>query len=259
MSILNEILAAKREEVAFRKKGMPREELTAGPLFRRPTLSLRRALENAPCGVIAEFKRKSPSKGFIKEGADAAEIVGGYAAAGAAACSVLTDERYFGGSLDDLVRARTAVDIPLLRKDFVIDPYQVDEARAHGADAVLLIAAALGVGQCAELAAYARASGLEVLLEVHSAAELEYVGPEVDLVGVNNRNLSTFVTDVRVSFELAGRIPAACLKVSESGIYSADTVKKLREAGFGGFLIGDNFMREPDPALALEKLLRDAG
>lgn len=255
---MDKILAAKREEVAFRKEGMPLPELTAGPLFRRPTLSLRRALEAVPCGVIAEFKRRSPSRGFIKEGADAAGIVGGYAAAGAAACSVLTDSAYFGGSLDDLVRARASVGIPLLRKDFVIDPYQIAEARAHGADAVLLIAAALSPGQCSELAAYAHTLGLEVLMEVHAAAELGHLNPCVDLVGVNNRNLATFVTDVDTSFKLADRIPARCVKVSESGIYSAGTVKALQKAGYRGFLIGDSFMREPDPALALKKLLEDA-
>lgn len=168
---------------------------------------MRHALESSPYGIIAEFKRKSPSKGFIHRDADVAQVVSGYAASGAAACSVLTDTLYFGGSPEDLMRARAVVDIPLLRKDFIVDPYQLAEAAAWGADVVLLIAAALTPGQCRELAEAAHELGLEVLLEVHHQDELDRICEQVDIVGINNRNLATFVTDIYTSFELAKQIP----------------------------------------------------
>lgn len=259
MTILDKILQTKREEVAVHKRFMPQEILKEMPLAARTPLSMREALEASPCGIIAEFKRKSPSMGFINEQAVVAEVVRGYAANGASACSVLTDFFYFGGTPEDLMVARNAVEIPLLRKDFVIDPYQIFEAKSFGADAVLLIAAALVPAQCEELAEVAHSLGLEVLLEVHNAAECSRIYPGIDMVGVNNRNLATFVTDIYTSFELAKTIPSCHLRVSESGIGSFGTVKALRDCGYRGFLIGERFMREDRPAAALKKFIENAG
>lgn len=259
MNILDQILETKREEVASRKRKISARDLAVTPFAKRKTLSMRQALENVPVGIIAEFKRKSPSKGYIYENAIAPEIVEGYALQGAAACSVLTDTGYFGGSLLDLALTRKAVNIPLLRKDFIIDEYQIAEARAYGADAILLIAAAMPVAKCLELTEVAHSYGLEVLLEVHNEKELQHIQPGVDMVGVNNRNLATFVTDINTSFELAEKIPACHLKVSESGIHSMETVKALQNAGYRGFLIGERFMREKQPDMALKHFLSYAG
>lgn len=257
MTILEQIVATKREEVAAHKKQISYNELLESPYARRQRLSMRIALENSPYGIIAEFKRKSPSKGFIHRDAIVSEIVRGYVCCGASACSVLTDAHYFGGSEEDLKHAREAVGVPLLRKDFMIDAYQIAEAAAWGADAVLLIASVLSPAQCSELASVAHELGLEVLLEIHHGGELGHICPDVDMVGVNNRNLSTFVTDIYTSFELAKQIPASFLKISESGIGSVETVKALQEAGYGGFLIGECFMKEARPDLALKNFIGD--
>jgi len=252
MNILETILATKKNEVAKAKKVLPMEEIRAlAQEVKRPKLSMRTALENSPTGIIAEFKRKSPSKGFIKQGANAVEIAGGYAHNGAAGISVLTDGEYFGGSIKDLIAARAVASVPLLRKDFVIDPYQICQARIAGADCILLIAAALDPETTAKLAEFAHTLNLEVLLEVHNREELAHFNDAVDIVGVNNRNLATFATDVAVSEELAAYIPGSAVKISESGISSSDTVRALREKGFRGFLMGENFMKEADPAAAL--------
>ena len=237
MDILEQIIATKRQELSFTK-----------------TRSLKKALAESPTGIIAEFKRKSPSKGWIHEDARPEEVVPAYAAAGAAAISVLTDESYFGGSLDFIRRVRPLVDIPILRKDFIIDPYQLAEARLAGADAVLLIAACLSRTDCAALLAEAHRLGLEVLLEIHSREELDYVTPEVDVVGVNNRHLGSFVTDVRTSFEMIGG--SHPLFISESGICDPETVRALRAAGYRGFLMGETFMRQPDPGNALATFIQ---
>ena len=179
-----------------------------------------------------------------------------YQANGAAALSILTDTPYFGGSAEDLIAARPQIDIPILRKDFTIDEFQLYESRAIGADAVLLIAAALPLARCRELAATAHRLGLEVLLEIHSEKELDYISDEVDMIGVNNRNLGTFDTRVGNSFRLAGQLPQDRLLVSESGISDPETVKKLREAGFRGFLIGENFMKTADPGYGLDTFIK---
>ena len=239
MDILETIIATKREELA-------------GATARKR--SLRQALAASPSGIIAEFKRKSPSKGWIHADAMPEQVVPAYAEAGAAALSVLTDEPYFGGSLDFIRRVRPLVDIPILRKDFIIDPFQLAEAKLAGADAVLLIAACLSRTDCAALLAEAHRLGLEVLLEIHSPEELDYITPDVDVVGVNNRHLGTFVTDVQTSFDLAPLLAQRAdgpLFVSESGISDPATVRALREAGFRGFLMGENFMKQPDPGAAL--------
>ena len=227
MSVLNRILKTKQEEVTERKNRISERDLMSTLLAGRQRLSMRKALEESATGIIAEFKRKSPSGGFIHEAAGVQEVVGGYVRNGAAACSVLTDTDYFGGSLLDLAMARRVSDIPLLRKDFIVDSYQLAEAVAYGADAVLLIAAALSPAQCRELADAAHGLGLEILLEIHREEELEYVSPEMDMVGINNRNLTTFETDIYTSFRLASQVPVACLKVAESGIRAMETAGKL--------------------------------
>jgi indole-3-glycerol phosphate synthase len=270
MDILEQIIATKRRELHFCKRR-----------------SLKKALAESPTGIIAEFKRKSPSKGWIREEALPEEVVPAYAAAGAAAVSILTDESYFGGSLEFIRRVRPLVDLPILRKDFIIDPYQLYQAAEAGADAVLLIAACLDRAECAALTAEAHRLGLEVLLEIHSPEELDYVTPGVDVVGVNNRHLGSFVTDVQTSFDmvpLLGQRAGATSRadgnyfsdrfaekpisappsttpthapqerpvfVSESGISDPAMVRALREAGFRGFLMGEHFMRQSDPGAAL--------
>lgn len=223
----------------------------------RPAASFSKALLGSPTGIIAEFKRRSPSKGYIKEGADVGRIVGGYSENGAAAISVLTDRDYFAGSLGDLRAARAVTDKPLLRKDFIIDPYQICEARIAGADVILLIASALTPDRCGELAAFARSLGLEVLLELHDETELAYIDANIDVVGINNRDLTTFVTDTDVSVGLSGMLPASIVRISESGISSPDTVRTLRGKGFRGFLMGENFMKEADPAGALGAFIKE--
>jgi indole-3-glycerol phosphate synthase len=253
MNILKKILATKREELSAGKSRRSFDELFDGArAVERPPVSFSAALATSETGIIAEFKRRSPSKGFFDAAADAYAVVGGYASRGAAAVSVLTDAEYFGGSLADLVAARqAAANVPLLRKDFIIDPYQICEARIAGADFVLLIAAAMDSrGQCEDLAGFARSLGLETLLEIHGEPELDFVNGAIDAVGVNNRDLTTFVTDVAVSERLCPLLPSGLVKVSESGISSPDTVMALRAAGFDGFLMGENFMRTGDPVTA---------
>ena len=213
MNILEQIIATKRREIAAAQavKSMARIEAEASALTRQ-AVSFRKALLASPTGIIAEFKRKSPSKGFIKQEADTAGITAGYKRAGAAAVSVLTDRDYFAGCLDDLISARRKLSIPILRKDFIIDPYQICEARIAGADVILLIAAALTPADVRSLAGYARSLGLEVLLEIHNEQELGHLCDEVDVAGINNRDLTSFRTDPARSFELGGRIPERFVK-----------------------------------------------
>ncbi len=280
--ILSQIVADKRIEVAEAKAALPLEQLREMALAApRSTRSMKAALASSSSGIISEFKRKSPSKGWIHEDAQPGDVVPGYAASGASAISILTDYKYFGGKLDFIRQMRPLVDVPILRKDFIIDEYQLFEARLVGADAVLLIAACLSVEECSSLLAKAHELGLEVLLETHSESELAYVSPDVDMLGVNNRNLGTFHTDVANSFKMAKAIysapeegltapatarrkmlaylrkPAGPVLVSESGISNTETVRKLREAGFRGFLMGENFMKESDPAGALRNFIAE--
>lgn len=255
MDILEEIVAHKRIEVAEQKEQTPARKLYAeverimseGVTKR----SLSQALTENDFGIIAEFKRKSPSKGWIKEDGKPEIIPPSYEQAGAAALSILTDEKYFGGSLDFIKKARPLVSRPILRKDFIIDEYQLFQARHIGADAVLLIAADLNKQEVRSLTATAHELGLEVLLELHSEHELDYAEIPVDAIGVNNRNLGTFVTDVQNSFRLAARLPQDKVLVSESGISDPGVIRLLREAGYRGFLIGENFMKTDNPGEAL--------
>lgn len=257
-TILDNIIQTKHVEIATAKAAKPFATLwNEAQAVSRPGRSFRQALERSETGIIAEFKRRSPSKGFIHQNAKVTDVIPGYAAAGAAACSVLTDTVYFGGSPDDLREARKSVDIPLLRKDFIIDEYQIAQARIWGADVILLIAAALTPAEVERLSLFAHSLGLEVLLEIHDVCELAHICPAVDVVGINNRNLATFATDVETSFRLGGQIPGRYLRISESGIGSPDTVRRLREAGFRGFLMGENFMKETDPATALQHFIEE--
>ena len=253
--ILEEIVAHKRIEVAEQKEQTPPRKLYAeiermmAEGVRKRSLS--QALAEDAFGIIAEFKRKSPSKGWIKEDGKPELIPPSYEKAGAAALSILTDEKYFGGNMDFVRKARPLVNLPILRKDFIIDEYQLFQARHIGADAVLLIAADLGKQEVRSLTALAHELQLEVLLELHSEHELDYADIPVDAVGVNNRNLGTFVTDVENSFRLAARLPQDRVLVSESGISNPETIKLLREVGYRGFLIGETFMKTDDPGQAL--------
>ena len=258
--ILQEIVAWKRVEVEQQKQIVsPRnlytrvEMLMADGICER---SMSRSLAESPYGIIAEFKRKSPSKGWIHEDARPMDVVPRYAASGASALSILTDSKYFGGTLDFIPQVRQAVDIPILRKEFIIDEYQLFEARSVGADAVLLIAADLSKEECRTLTRIAHELKLEVLLEMHSEQELDYLECEPDIAGINNRNLGTFHTDVANSFRLAEKMDTEAVKVSESGISNPDTVRSLRKAGFRGFLMGECFMKEQDPGLALENFIK---
>lgn len=256
--ILDEIIANKQIELAQAKSLMSTAELEikAGEVM-RSTISMRESLLRTKGGVISEFKRRSPSKGWINQEADSAVIPAGYARSGAAALSILTDEKYFGGRLSDIETARPMVGVPILRKDFIIDEYQIFEASIVGADAVLLIAAALTKERCVELLQCAHSFGLEVLLEIHSEQEMKYITHEVDMVGVNNRHLGSFVTDVQTSFQLAELLPRDTVLVSESGISNPEVVNRLQGYGFRGFLIGENFMKTNDPAEALRAFIEE--
>ena len=254
--ILSEIIANKRFEVDLQKLAISIEQLQEGIHEIPASHSMKKALASSDSGIIAEFKRRSPSKGWIKQEARPEEIVPSYVTAGASALSILTDEKFFGGSLKDIRTARPLVDIPIIRKDFIIDEYQLYQAKIVGADAVLLIAAALEQGKCQELAEQAHELGLEVLLEIHSTEELPYINSQIDMVGINNRNLGTFYTDVENSFRLAGQLPLNTVLVSESGISDPEVVKRLRTAGFRGFLIGETFMKTPQPGETLQNFLK---
>ncbi|MFI3259713.1 MAG: indole-3-glycerol phosphate synthase TrpC [Rikenellaceae bacterium] len=256
--VLDKIIEAKRIEVARQKGELSLAELKAKveAMPEGPRRSMRESLSSSASGIIAEFKRRSPSKGWINEGARAEEIPASYAEAGASALSILTDEEFFGGGLHDLEVARPMVEIPIIRKEFIIDEYQLYQAKLVGADAVLLIAAALTLDECRVLTSKAHYLGLEVLLELHCEAELEYISQDVDMVGINNRNLGTFHTDIANSFRLAELLPSDVVKVSESGISDPKMVSELRRAGFRGFLIGENFMRTNSPGESLRSFIK---
>ena len=257
MNILDKIISHKREEVEVRKATVPENELMQTKYFAVECLSLKESLlkENAT-GIIAEFKRKSPSKGFINQHADVLRVTSGYTKSGASGLSVLTDHEFFGGSTEDLAIAR-ANQIPILRKDFIIDPYQIVASKAMGADVILLIAACLSVTEVKELSSYARRLGLEVLLELHDEDELDRICDTVDMVGINNRSLKTFEVDIDRSLRLSKIIPAGKIKIAESGISDAATIKTFRDAGYKGFLIGETFMKEPLPEQAFEQFVNN--
>jgi len=257
MNILDKIVEYKKEEVENQKSKVSIDELKSFPGFSRRSLSLKKfLLDETKTGIIAEFKRKSPSKENINCNADVVQVTTAYTQQGASGLSVLTDENFFGGSANDLINAR-ANEAPILRKDFMIDEYQFYEAKAIGADVVLLIGACLTSQQVKQFASLAKQLSLEVLLEIHNEEELEHICDEVDLVGVNNRNLKTFEVDINTSLNLIDRIPKDKIAITESGISNVDTILILKRAGFKGFLIGENFMKQSDPGVAFAEFVKE--
>jgi indole-3-glycerol phosphate synthase len=258
MTILDQIIANKKREVALKKTVISINQLENSNLFNSKTNSLSKSILNSPFGIIAEHKRKSPSKSIINDRLSVEEIVKGYENAGASGLSILTDSLYFGGSLEDLVLARAAVTTPLLRKEFIIDEYQILEAKANGADAILLIAAVLNREEIKSLSEFAQSIALEVLLEVHNQGELEMaLMPSLDMIGVNNRNLKTFHVDLQTSLDLITQIPDDFVAISESGLSSSDAIRQLRSHGFKGFLIGENFMKTDNPGESLATFINE--
>jgi indole-3-glycerol phosphate synthase len=255
--ILDEIIAHKRNEVAARKELYPTKLLEQSPYFEAPCVSLRQYVTRPDLhGIIAEIKRRSPSQGDIHPYVDVERVSIGYMQAGASALSILTDEKYFGGSAADLTLARRLNYCPILRKDFIVEEYQLIEARSIGADAVLLIAAALSPAEIEMLARRAHELGLEVLLEVHDREELDRnLHENIDLVGVNNRNLKDFTVDINTSLELAELIPDSFVKVAESGLSDPKEVVRLRQAGYRGFLMGQRFMETSEPHKACARFI----
>lgn len=257
MTILEKIIADKRKEVALKKAVIPVVQLEASVLFDRQTVSLSNNLRNGTRGIIAEHKRRSPSKSVINNDFSVEEVIKGYENAGAMGISVLTDMKYFGGALDDLVLARASTTIPLLRKEFIIDEYQILEAKAYGADVILLIASVLTRNEIEKLSKCAKSIGLEVLLEIHNLEELEKsVMPTLDMMGVNNRNLDTFEVNLANSKQLSEHIPSEFVKISESGITSVADIIDLESYGFKGFLIGENFMKTANAGQAAADFIR---
>lgn len=258
MNILDQIIAHKRKEIAERKERFAVTSLEHSAYFSTPTYSMTEYIRRSDrSGIIAEFKRRSPSKGLINGNAAVEETTRGYVAAGASALSILTDQQFFGGSNDDLSLARKANACPILRKDFTVDEYQIIEAKSIGADAILLIAAVLDPLTSKNMAALAHSLGMEVLLEVHNEEELRMnLECGADLIGVNNRNLKNFVVSIEVSKQLAPMIPDNVVKVSESGISSPEAIVGLREYGYEGFLIGENFMKTERPGIAAAEFMK---
>lgn len=258
MNILQKIIAHKRQWIDQRKSLYPVALLEQSIYFQNAVVSLREyLLRPDKSGIIAEFKRKSPSKGMINPYAQVEEVSIGYMQAGASALSILTDQTFFGGQNEDLQIARKFNFCPILRKDFIIDPYQIFEARALGADAILLIAEVLSAEKVHSLASLARSLGLEVLLEIHSAQQLPKICPEVTIVGVNNRNLEDFSVHIDTSLALFEQIPSSFTRISESGISSPEAILQLRQVGFEGFLIGEHFMNASDPAKACRQFIQE--
>lgn len=256
MNILEKIVATKKQEIAFSKSKNPISNLEKSDFFDRQTVSLKsNILKPESTGIIAEFKRKSPSKGIINDSVNVGDVVVQYEMAGVAGSSVLTDNEYFGGSNEDLISARKKVAIPLLRKDFMVDDYQFFEAKSWGADVVLLIASILSPKEVLHFTKLAKSLRLEVLLELHDETELAHVNELVDMVGINNRNLKTFEVDIEQSIRMANKLGSQFVKIAESGISNINTLKQFRESGFNGFLIGEQFMKTNNPGLACEKFI----
>jgi indole-3-glycerol phosphate synthase len=257
MNILEKIIYDKRKEVDSLKKINPEwiKKFSEGEFFDSFTFSLSDSLRSDDIGIIAEYKRKSPSKGIIKQSLNPLKVVSAYKKAGAAAVSVLTNEKYFDGRPEFISQVRS-VQIPILRKEFIVDEYQVWEAKAIGADAILLIAECLETEEVANLSRVANELNLEVLLEIHSATQLEKITQNVQVIGVNNRNLETFQTDIYTSIELVDKLPQDLVKISESGISKASVIGELMGFGFDGFLIGEHFMMSEDPGKECAEMIR---
>ena len=261
MNILDKIIAHKKQEVAQLKQEVSLEKLVKSPSFQRTPFSLKQSLVDVnSTGIIAEFKRQSPSKGIINDKATIEEVTQGYLEANVAAQSILTDMDYFGGNILDLIKARSINDVkPILRKDFIVDGFQIVEAKSIGADAILLIASCLTKHELYNYGRLAEDLGLEVLYEVHSKEDLDKMELDNKIIGINNRNLKTFEVDLEHSIRLADSIPSSCIKVSESGISNPRIITGLKEYGFQGFLIGENFMKSEDPGYACQEFISQIG
>ncbi len=258
MNILDKIVIDKRKEVGLRKSLIPTSQLEQSVLFERKTVSLAERLKNSTSGIIAEHKRRSPSKSMINSNLNVQDVATGYENAGVCGMSVLTDGKYFGGSLDDLLTARASCNLPLLRKEFIIDEYQILEAKAYGADVILLIAAILTRNEIKQFSEFAKNLNLDVLLEVHNEEELhKSVMPSLDMLGVNNRNLKTFEVSLETSKSLSNIIPNDFVKVSESGISNVNAIKELQPFGYKGFLIGENFMKTDNPGANATEFIKE--
>ncbi|MGZ3862550.1 MAG: indole-3-glycerol phosphate synthase TrpC [Bacteroidia bacterium] len=258
MDVLQNIVTQKKKEVEDRKSLFPVKLLEQSIYFNSATVSMKKyLLRPGLSGIIAEFKRKSPSKGFINKYADVEKTTIGYMQAGASALSVLTDNEFFGGKTADLTLARKFNFCPILRKDFIIDEYQVIEAKSIGADVILLIAAILTKEQIRSFTKFAHGLGLEVLLEIHSEEEIEKIVPGVEIVGINNRNLKTMAISLQTSYDLLPKLPADAVKISESGIHTAAQLIQLKEAGFNGFLMGEYFMKHSRPEEACKNFIKE--
>jgi len=255
MSILREIVLNKRKEIDFLKKNRPISKIEKSQYFNREVISLKKSLIEKS-GIISEFKRKSPSKPNINLDAEVITITRGYELSNSSGISILTDSKYFGGSNEDITSVRSEINIPILRKDFILDEYQVIESKSLGADVILLIAASLSKEDVKNLSRFAKSFDLQVILEIHSEDELSYLCDSIDVVGVNNRNLKKFETDINNSINIAGMIPSSFLKISESGISTSKEILRLKEYGFDGFLIGENFMKKEDPVFACNDFIK---
>ena len=254
MNILDKIVEQKKVEVSETKRKISLTQLKDAALFNRKTFSLKESVKSGS-GIIAEFKRQSPSKGIINDRADVLEVANSYEKYGASAISILTDKKFFGGKLEDILKVRNEISIPILRKDFMIDEYQFYEAKANGADVILLIASCLSPNQVQEFTELSHELGLEVLLEIHTEEELKHFNKNIDLVGINNRNLKDFIVDLQHSVNLKNLLPKEVLAVAESGIYSIEDFKFLKEKGFDGFLMGEYFMKNENPGVAFEAFI----
>jgi len=258
MDILQRIVTDKRKEIDLKISVIPISQLEQSVLFERKTLSLAKALKNGNTGIIAEYKRRSPSKSVINQNLNVFDVARGYEDAGVCGMSVLTDSKYFGGSLDDLLIARSSCDLPLLRKEFIINTYQIVEAKAFGADVILLIAAILSKDEIKQFSELAKSLNLEVLLEVHNEEELhKSIMPSINMLGVNNRNLKTFKVSLQTSKDLSILIPDEFVKVSESGISNVTAIKELQPYGYQGFLIGENFMKTDNAGQSAKQFIKD--
>ncbi|MGF2411272.1 MAG: indole-3-glycerol phosphate synthase TrpC [Ferruginibacter sp.] len=256
-NILEQVVEKRKTTVQQLKAILPMQAWQMMPLYNRKCISLKQnLLDEKGTGIIAEFKRASPSKGIINNDANVFDVVSGYELHGAAAASILTEPVYFKGTNDDIINIRESINIPILRKDFIFDEYQIAEAKAIGADVILLIAASLTPAEVKRLATFATGVGLEVLLEIHTEEELQHICDATEIVGINNRDLKTFTVDINRSIELGKKIPADKIKIAESGINNIDTICTFKNAGFKGFLIGENFMKAPNPTIAFAEFVQ---
>ena len=254
MTILDKIIEWKKQEIADSKSEISLEQLKDSEFFERTTFSLKQTLKSKS-GIITEFKRKSPSKGIINDKVSPLEVVSQYEKFGASAVSILTDKDFFGGSFEDILSVRNHINIPILRKDFMVDEYQFYEAKSLGADVILLIASCLSPTQVLEFTELAHQLNLEVLLEIHSEEELVHINKDVDFVGINNRNLKDFKVDLQHSVNLKNQLPKDILSVAESGIYNEEDFKFLKDKGFDGFLMGEYFMKNENPGKKFEEFV----